>query len=64
VNAAEKREEIRLIVTKRRVQKMGNSLYVAIPSDFAKKMNLVPGEEVVVVTSGDTVRIMPIKGDI
>lgn len=61
MDAAEKREESRIDVKTRRLQKSGSSLYVAIPREFAKRMNLLPGEEVIVVSKGDTIRVMPIK---
>lgn len=61
MGAAEKLEDNRLNVNIRRLQKMGSSLYVAIPKKFAAKMNLAAGEEVVVVSKGESVRVLPVK---
>jgi antitoxin component of MazEF toxin-antitoxin module len=61
MDAAEKLKENRLDVKTRRIQRIGNSLYVALPPEFTKRMQLEPGEEVVVVAKGETVRVMPVK---
>lgn len=61
MNTAEKHEDNRLDVNIRRLQRMGSSLYVAIPKKFADRMKLSVGEEVVVVSKGETVRILPVK---
>ena len=61
MDAAEKPNTNRLDVSTRKIQKNGNSLYVALPRKFAKRMKLVPGEEVIVVAKGDTVRVIPFK---
>ena len=58
---AAKHEGSSLHVRTRKIQRMGNSLYVVIPREFVKRMDLKAGEEVVVASKGDSVRMVPIK---
>lgn len=47
-------------ITKRRIQRLGgSSLIVTIPKNWAKKIGLSVGDEVVVVDEGDHLRILP-----
>jgi antitoxin component of MazEF toxin-antitoxin module len=61
MEAAEKHEGTQLNANVRKIQRVGNSLYVLIPRDFVKRMDLHAGEEVIVASKGDTVHMVPVK---
>lgn len=48
----------------RRIQRVGtSSLVVTLPKEWAKRLNLAPGCQVMLIDEGDSIRIKPVKGN-
>ena len=57
-------QRVRSVIKTRRIQKMGNSLYVALPSRFARSKGLLPGDEMLVISRGEWVQMIPMRHDL
>jgi hypothetical protein len=47
-----------IVLKLRRAVRHGLTIYVSLPSEFVKRNNIEPGEDLVVIASNTTVQIM------
>lgn len=48
----------------RRIQRVGtSSLVVTIPKEWARRLNLEPGSQVMLIDEGDSIRVKPVSGN-